>query len=201
MALRALAEALDAADEQYDGSSASASVSGLSASELRTLRAVMAACCAVSMASCGFILFHHFQFTRRSGGARAATIVPRMVVALSVIDFGFSFPKVFGVPDNAALCKTQAFVLQLAGMFCTFRHTGISSRCFVNGSELTPTFVCSVCSDLVERVHRALPVQEDCARGQRGAAAQALQVVPGCLWRSVAHRECSAAQRYEGVWL
>lgn len=142
MRRRSLLATLD--DDDDDDDSASVDDVGrpgsLSNAQLSDVRAVIVACCVLSMVGCAFILFHYWRSARRrrqaalgssNPCAATASIVPKMIVVLSVIDFCFSLPKVFGIPSgvattegasahNKALCQTQGFVLQLAGLACAF---------------------------------------------------------------------------------
>lgn len=129
MALAALVPrallALDADDDDSDSvDDARAGPTDLTRAQLRAVRAVVLACCALSLLGCASVFVH---FARQAAARRRSNVVPRMVAALSLLDACFSVPKMFDIPDGIgqsagadARCQAQAFVLQLAGLACTY---------------------------------------------------------------------------------
>lgn len=147
---RALLAAVSVDDDDDDSASIEdvGARGTLSPPQLRDVRAVIAASCALSMVGCALILFHFWRSARRrrqaamassNPCAAPASVVPTMIAVLSVVDFCFCLPKVFGMPSGAteghgdkALCLTQAFVLQFAGLACA--SPPASSQCVVDES-------------------------------------------------------------------
>ncbi|KAG7387745.1 hypothetical protein PHYPSEUDO_013750 [Phytophthora pseudosyringae] len=106
---------------------------GLSASQLDVLHTVILCCCALSLAGGLYIVRHHYASARRHSGV---SMVQKMVVVLSVLDAGLSFPKLFGSPLRAdaagavtAACNAQGFALHLFGLMSVFWNAAIA-HCF-----------------------------------------------------------------------
>ncbi|GMF43686.1 unnamed protein product [Phytophthora fragariaefolia] len=107
------------------------SSSGLSSVQLDTLHTVILCCCALSLGGGLFIVRHHYVSARLHSGV---SMVQKMVVLLSVLDAGLSFPKMFGnplahAPDVTAACNAQAFALHAFGLMSVFWNAAIA-HCF-----------------------------------------------------------------------
>ncbi|KAL4087334.1 hypothetical protein PRIC1_013227 [Phytophthora ramorum] len=103
----------------------------LSPAQLDALHTVILSCCALSLGGGLYIVRHHYVSARMHSGV---SMVQKMVVVLSLLDAGLSFPKMFGNPlphttDVTAACNVQAFALHLFGLMSVFWNAAIA-HCF-----------------------------------------------------------------------